>query len=151
MKNARFALLAVAAIAASSLAANTPGIPDTWHLFIKVPAYTAYQSGAMDIIQQDPLIWKEWHKVAYSNDQSSLNGPYRSRLMYLQIDCSKRQVAVLRDLRYTAKGSIVSDISDDPDHPHFMGYDRTAQRLSDEAVVFDLALVHQDNTCTRAD
>jgi len=151
MKYVRFILLGVIAVTIRSMAANVPAIPNTWHLFIKVPAYTAYQSGAMDIIQQDPLVWKEWHKVAYEKDQPSLHGPYRSRLLYLQIDCSKQQVAVLRDLRYTSTGSLVSDVSADPDHPHFMGYDRTTRRLPDETIVFDLALVHQDNTCTRAD
>lgn len=50
-----------------------------------------------------------WHKIVYKSPQYSDRGDYSSEIVLVEIDCAQHTVALVRDLKYTAKDMLLSD------------------------------------------
>lgn len=147
----KLAWLLLLASGTSIAAGDMPPLPAHWNRMLQRPDYETFYAATGVVLSHNPMIWQEWHRVVYNEDQKSLHGPYKTRVLLMKIDCGARKATLLRDIRYAADGSVRSDITPDDKRLRAIDYTLKDFRLPDDAIVAQLALVDEDSTCMKGD
>lgn len=89
-------------------------VPKSWTFLFsspQPPAYSIFTGESTPEKSGKDLSYLIWSKVEYVDAQQSKKGAYKTEIMYMRIRCLPSEYQVLRDIRYSAKGHVVSDIS----------------------------------------
>lgn len=106
-------ILLIGLTLSQTLLAND-SIPTDWKIQFHRQEYTvSFADGTVTTHGQYSRLW---HKIDYKTPQESTRGKYISEIIQVEMDCSKRTIAVVRELRYTADGSLLSDTVTPDEH-----------------------------------
>lgn len=131
-----------------SLSAND-SIPKNWKIQFHRPEYTV--SFANGMVTTHGQYSRLWHKIVYKTPQESTHGKYTSEIVQVEMDCSNRTVAVVREVRYTANGSLLSDtVTPDKHLVRVSDYSKNPVDIKGDAVQ-RIGLDDEDIVCRTGD
>ena len=92
-----------------------------------------------------------WHKIVYKFPQHSDGGDYSSEIVLVEIDCVQRTVALVRDLKYTANDTLLSDTVVPQKNLVRIKYYGKSQAGGLGSAIQGIGLTDDDDVCRTAD
>lgn len=125
-------------------------IPTNWLLNYHKPQYDVmFSRGSSET--NGPDARRVWHKIVYKSPQHSNGGDYSSEIVLVEIDCAQRTVALVRDLKYTAKDKLLSDTLVPQERLVGIKYYGKDQATGFESTIQGIGLADDDDVCRTAD
>lgn len=151
MKPLVFLLAAAACVTTlQTRADDVPPLDSHWFGMLNVAEYSAFY-GKSDDISIKPYVGNMWNKVVFKGLQQSSSKPYQSEIFKIVFRCKTHDAALLRDVRYAADGSVVSDDSVADTDAKYFDVNGKSKVDPHQAIVREIAFTDYEMTCIKGD